>query len=127
MEGEGSGRPPPHVLVVERDMITGFGLTEDLADLGYRVSGPFAGHQEVLVLLETDPPDAAIIDLALTDGAGVTAARALRARQVPVVFFSAGDRHRYVNGEFADVPWIDKPATTERLLKALKMPCGRRG
>jgi DNA-binding response OmpR family regulator len=115
------------VLVVERDMITGFGLTEDLTDLGYRVSGPFAGHQEVLVLLETDPPDAAIIDLALTDGAGVTAARALRARQVPVVFFSAGDRHRYVNGEFADVPWIDKPATTERLLKALKMPGGRRG
>ena len=119
---DGSGPPPRHMLVVERDMITGFGLTEELIDLGYRVSGPFAGHEEALALLESDPPDAAIIDLALTDGSGITTARALRARQVPVVFFSAGDRHRYVDGEFADVPWIDKPATTERLLKALKMP-----
>jgi DNA-binding response OmpR family regulator len=110
------------MLVVERDIITGMGLTEDLIDLGYRVSGPFSGHKEVLALLDTDPPDAAIIDLALTDGTGVEAARALRALQVPIVFFSAGDRRRYVDGEFADVPWVDKPATTDRLLSVLKLP-----
>jgi DNA-binding response OmpR family regulator len=122
MHGDGSGPTRRHMLVVERDMITGMGLTEDLIDLGYRVSGPFSGHKEVLALLDTDPPDAAIIDLALTDGTGVEAARALRALQVPIVFFSAGDRRRYVDGEFADVPWVDKPATTDRLLSVLKLP-----
>jgi DNA-binding response OmpR family regulator len=115
-----------HVLVVERDMITGLGLSEDLMELGYRVSGPFAGHKDVLALLDADPPDAAIVDLALRDGSGIVAARALRARSVPLVFFSAGDRRQYTDGEFKDVPWVDKPATTDRLLSALKMPGARR-
>jgi DNA-binding response OmpR family regulator len=125
MQGDGSGPPSRHVLVVERDMITGLGLSEDLIDLGYRVSGPLAGPKELLALIETDPPDAAIIDLACTDGSGIMAARALRAREVPVVFFSAGDRRHYARGEFAEVPWVDKPATTDRLLGALKLPHGR--
>src|SRR3954470_127866 len=122
MHGNGSGPRRRHMLVVERDMITGMGLTEDLADLGYRVSGPFGGHEEVLAVLQTDPPDAAIIDLALTDGTGVEAARALRALQVPIVFSSAGDRAPDRGGEFPDVPWVDKPATTDRLLSVLKLP-----
>jgi len=35
-------------------------------------------------------------------------------------------RRRYVDGEFADVPWVDKPATTDRLLSVLKLPHSRR-
>lgn len=125
MQGDGSGPPRRHMLVVEHDVITGFGLTEDLIDLGYRVSGPFAEGKELLALIETDPPDAAIIDLASADGSGVAAARALRARDVPIVFFSAGDRRCYADGEFGEVPWVDKPATTDRLLGALRLPHGR--
>jgi hypothetical protein len=89
MQSDGS-ELRPHMLVVERDVIIGYGLAEDLSELGYRVSG-------------------------------LEAARALRSRGIPVVFFSAGDRKRYLDGEFKEVPWVDKPASTERVLGALKM------
>jgi DNA-binding response OmpR family regulator len=113
--------PRPHVLVVERDMIIGFGLAEDLAELGYRVSGPYRSFGEVVTLMAGDPPDGAIIDIVLSDGAGIEATRALCRRGIPVVFFSAGDRRRELDEEFRTVPWVDKPAPTERLLHALKM------
>jgi DNA-binding response OmpR family regulator len=120
MQSDGS-ELRPHMLVVERDVIIGYGLAEDLSELGYRVSGPCGSYDEVATLLSADPPDGAIIDIGLRDGAGLEAARALRSRGIPVVFFSAGDRKRYLDGEFKEVPWVDKPASTERVLGALKM------
>lgn len=105
------------MLVVERDMIVGLGLAEDLLDLGYRVSGPFISCGEIVSLLEGDAPDAAIVDLALRDGTGIAAARMLKSRRIPFVLFSAGDRQDHDRSEFADVPWVDKPATTERILQ----------
>ena len=111
--------PRRHVLVMEPEMITGLGLAEDLADFGCRVSGPFARLRDFASLLSSDPPDCAIVDLAVSDGDGLTAARELTSRGIPLVFFSAGDRRLYVDGEFRDVPWVDKPASIGRLLAAL--------
>lgn len=108
-----------HVLVVEREMITGLGLAEDLLDLGFRVSGPFIEAAEISALLLSDPPEWAIVDLAVKDGTGLAAARELSARNIPLVFFSGGDRSRYVDGEFGGVPWVEKPARIERLLAAV--------
>jgi DNA-binding response OmpR family regulator len=113
---------PRHVLVVERDMIIGLGVAEDLSELGYRVSGPCVSFSEVTGVLATDSLDGAIIDVVLQDGSGIEAARLLRARGIPLVFFSAGDRRRFSEGEFKDVPWVDRPAPIERLLAALKLP-----
>jgi DNA-binding response OmpR family regulator len=111
----------PHLLVVERDMIVGYALAEDLDELGYRVSGPYRSFGEVETVLAGDPPDGAIIDIMLTDGAGIEATRALCRRGIPVVFFSAGDKRRLLDEQFAHVPWVDRPAPIERLLGALKM------
>jgi DNA-binding response OmpR family regulator len=119
MQDDDDGAAPPHLLVVERDMIVGFALAEDLGELGYKVSGPYRSFAEVATLLADEPPDGAIIDIAITDGAGIEATRALCRRGIPVVFFSAGDRRRTLDAEFKDVPWVDRPAATERLLGAL--------
>lgn len=138
MQAEGSkapaGRqscrqPPGHVLVLERDSIIGLGLAGDLAELGFRVSGPCISLAEVASVLNSETPDGAIIDVVLRDGAGIAAARLLRSHGVPIVFFSAGDRGPFTKREFADVPWIDKPAPTERLVGALRLrlPGGERG
>lgn len=114
-----------HVLVVERDMIVGLGLAEDLLDLGYRVSGPFISCADILSLLDSDPPDRAIVDIALRDGTGVAAARALVSRRIPTVLFSAGDRRLHEAGEFRSLPWIDKPADTHRILHLFPRPVDR--
>lgn len=109
-----------HGVVVERDMIVGLGVAEDLLDLGFRVSGPFMNAREVIDLLAEDPPDFAIVDVGLRDGSGRSAAQALRARGIPLVIFTVGDRRAYMDGEFKDVPWVEKPAVTDRLLDVLK-------
>jgi CheY-like chemotaxis protein len=111
----------PHLLVVERDMIVGYALAEDLDELGYRVSGPYRSFGEVETVLAGDPPDGAIVDIVLTDGVGIEATRALCRRGIPVVFFSASDKRGLLDEQFKDVPWVDRPAPTERLLGALKM------
>lgn len=129
MAAEGSNAPARHVLVLERDTIIGLGLAEDLIELGFRVSGPCASLREVAAILRDEIPDGAILDVVLKDGTGLAAARLLRSHGVPVVFFSAGDRRDFVQGEFADVPWIDRPAPIGRLLAALglKRPGTRQG
>lgn len=118
MTTDGTVDRPRHVLVVERDMIVGMSLAEDLADHGFRVSGPFCSSREPLALLEADPPDAAIVDVGLRDGEGAEIARRIGARLIPVVLFSAETRGHHGSGLGA-VPWIEKPASTARLLAAL--------
>lgn len=108
-----------HILVVERDMIVGLSLAEDLLDLGFRVSGPFISGEDVLALMPVDPPDLAIVDVSLRDGSGKLTARALAERAIPFVLFSARDSRETPEAEFAATPWVDKPASTERLLEVL--------
>ncbi len=108
-----------HILVVERDMIVGLSLAEDLLDLGFRVSGPFICAEDVLALMPVDPPDLAIVDVSLRDGSGRQTARALAERAIPFVLFSARDSRETREDEFAETPWVDKPASTERLLEVL--------
>lgn len=108
-----------HILVVERDMIVGLSLAEDLLDLGFRVSGPFISAEDALALMPLDPPDLAIVDVSLRDGSGTMTARALAERAIPFVLFSARDSRETREAEFAATPWVDKPASTERLLEAL--------
>lgn len=108
-----------HILVVERDMIVGLSLAEDLLDLGFRVSGPFISAEDALALMPVDPPDLAIVDVSLRDGSGTLTARALAERAIPFVLFSARDSRETREGEFAATPWVDKPASTERLLEVL--------
>lgn len=112
-------QPSRHILVVERDMIVGLSLAEDLADLGFRVSGPFICAEDALALMPVDPPDLAIVDVSLRDGSGTRTARALAERAIPFVLFSARDSREAREAEFAATPWVDKPASTARLLEVL--------
>lgn len=129
MPAGGPGGQLRHVLIVERDVIVGMGLADDLTELGFRVSGPFISGQDAIDVMAADLPDAVIVDLALRDGSGPEVARAAKGRDIPLVLFSAGGRRALVDGEFRDVPWVEKPASTVRLLQALALsddPAGLR-
>ena len=115
-----SGPPPRRVLLVERDMIVGMSVAEDLTELGFVVSGPFDSLDEVEPVLDGASPDLAIVDVGLRDGTGIATARAVKNRGIPLVLFSSGNRQHYVDGEFQDVPWIEKPASTEQVLRAFR-------
>ncbi len=119
MSPDAGREPGRHILVVERDMIVGLSLAEDLLDLGFRVSGPFISAEDALALMPVDPPDLAIVDVSLRDGSGTRTARALAERAIPFVLFSARDSRETPEAEFAAAPWVDKPASTDRLLEVL--------
>jgi DNA-binding response OmpR family regulator len=60
----------------------------------------------------------------LSDGSCFELARALRARDVPVVFVSAA-RSDGVPKDLEGVPWLEKPFTSEDLMEALRSALGR--
>jgi DNA-binding response OmpR family regulator len=61
-----------------------------------------------------EAPEAAILDIELTDGASTGLARALRLADVPFVVVS-GITTSAPPPEFAGVEWIEKPADNRRL------------
>jgi hypothetical protein len=63
------------ILLVEDDALIGLMLEHDLLAHGFTVLGPFASCAATLAWLDGQVPDAAILDITLTDGPCVELAR----------------------------------------------------
>ena len=109
------------VLLVESSAIIGLDLADDLESHGYAVEGPLA-CAAAAQWLETRTPDLAILDVDLQSGMCVALARELRAREVPILIFSAHDR-AYALEEFRSLPWLAMPASKHALHSALHELC----
>lgn len=105
------------VLLVESSAIIGLDLAEELERLGYTVGGPLA-CAAALEWLATQTPAMAVLDVDLQSGSCVDLARALRARDVPILVFSTHDQ-RHSLPEFRDLPWLSMPAPMNALGAAL--------
>src|SRR5829696_8566195 len=108
----------PTVLLVESSAIIGLDLYDELERQGYGVVGPFACDR-ALEWLETGTPEVAVLDVDLQSGACVVLARGLRARNVPILVFSAHDQ-RHSLPEFRDLAWLSMPAPMSALDVALR-------
>lgn len=108
------------VLILEDEMIIGLDIADALASDGYQIAGPFVSSREALAWMETFSPDLGILDVRLRRDSGFAVARELRRRGIPFVFYS-GDVGDYetLQGEFPDIPWVDKPAPVAQLKAAL--------
>ena len=70
-------------------------------------------------MLNVLSPDVALLDTVLKDGSCVKVARDLRQRSVPFLILSGMSSHWDDALEFADVPWIEKPASFVEILAAV--------
>jgi hypothetical protein len=61
----------------------------------------------------------AIVDYMLRDGPCTALLQALRTRGVPFVIFSGYARGPEHDDAFLDVPWFEKPASSDALLEVL--------
>jgi DNA-binding response OmpR family regulator len=109
------------VLLVESSAIIGLDLADELESQGYEVEGPFA-CAAAAQRLKTRTPDLAILDVDLRSGSCVGLARELRAREVPILIFSAHDRSDAL-AEFRSLPWLAMPAPKHALHAALRDLC----
>jgi hypothetical protein len=61
--------PQPRVLVLQRELLPNLSLMTSLARAGLEVVGPFNRVSQALAWIESNRPDAAVLDIALWDGA----------------------------------------------------------
>ena len=112
------------VLVAEDEGAISIALEDALADDGYTVAGPFSTCARAQAWLVENTPDLALLDVWLSDGSCFELARALRVRDVPVVFVSAA-RSDGLPKDLERVPWLEKPFASEDLMEALRSALGR--
>ena len=100
------------VLVVEDNAIIGLDLQMTLEDFGYRVLGPASSNEDALAMLAHERPDAAVVDLHLTDGLATPVTEALSALGVPFMLLTGSDDDAALPGS---VPHLGKPYALDAL------------
>jgi DNA-binding response OmpR family regulator len=111
------------ILVVEDESVIGLAVADLLSDEGFRVVGPIATRREALSVLDSDRPDAVLLDLTLKDGSSAEFVRELKTRCVPFVVFS-GHRQEGLAG-LEGVPWVEKPGRGNEIVAALSAAIDR--
>jgi DNA-binding response OmpR family regulator len=104
------------VLVVGAEALVAPDLATALRARGLGIAGPFSSCREVIAVLAGSRPVAAVIDAGLEDGAGLSIARELRRRDLPIVFLSRAESFRpEALDEWGDALWIAKPVASAHL------------
>src|SRR3954447_2744770 len=79
------------VLLAEDDALVSLYLMTTLQTAGYVVVGPISAVAEALSIIDSEPPDAALLDLQFAAGDTAPVAAALRAGGVPFVVLTDDD------------------------------------
>ncbi len=108
----------PVVLLLEDEALIAVDLQDELQDAGFEVAGPFTACTAALEWLETNTPDAAILDAALKDGSCREIAFELERREVPFLIYSGHSEDCGLMAELDHVAWIEKPMPPVVLVQA---------
>lgn len=106
------------LLVVEDEPIIALALEDLLCSCGARVVLT-GGVEQGLEILETEPVDAAILDVNLHGALSYPLASRLRERAIPYIF-ATGNGVQLHPPEFAAVPTVSKPYSLKAIQKALE-------
>jgi DNA-binding response OmpR family regulator len=107
------------ILVADDNAVISFFVEDEIEAAGCVAVGPFSSCKAASSWLSADTPDAAVLDIQLTDGHCDELALLLRERGVPFIVFSGMDRAA-VHPVFKDVLWVSKPCANGDLEKALR-------
>lgn len=108
------------VLLVEDELLVAWDIEQMLTAAGVRVLGPASSVGAALALLNTERPDAAILDLNLRGELVTPVARRLREMGVPFVLSTAYNHLRSESEEaFSGVENLGKPLASTRCVQVL--------
>jgi CheY-like chemotaxis protein len=105
-----AGERKRRILVVEDEALIAMDLERIVRRAGCEVVGPVGRAEEALRLAAEGRPDAAILDIELSDGDSFAVADALARRRVPFVFVT-GSAPAALPERFRGRPLIQKPTT----------------
>src|SRR4051812_46845625 len=116
---QASGPPSPvvgaRVLVAADDTLVALDLITTLQTASYVVVGPVSSVAEALTIVDSVPPDAALLDLQFAAGNAAPVAAALLAGDVPFVVLT-DDAGLELEPSLAGAPRLPKPVQPEALL-----------
>ena len=104
----GGNVPTPRVLVLEDEPLIAMMMRDWLAELGCETLGPAQTVQAALALIESNPPDAAILDISVGKEDCYPVADRLQDQAVPFAFATgrAGDN---IASRHQAAPRLSKP------------------
>jgi DNA-binding response OmpR family regulator len=103
------------VLVVDDDFYLADNTREALEKAGATVLGPYGHEDEALASLDKHPPQFAVLDLNLGNGASFTIARSLQMRGVPMVLVTGYDGG-IIPADLAGTSCLQKPVSMAKLV-----------
>ncbi|WP_298260611.1 hypothetical protein [Bradyrhizobium sp.] len=83
------------------------------------MTGPFSTAPDAIRAVERAPPDCAVIDINLGDGASFELARELKRRGIPTVCVS-GYQPTILPPDLQDLVHLEKPTEVPSLIKAVR-------
>lgn len=107
------------VLLIEDEFLLALEVADALAAAGAEVSGPHATLAAASAAAQSEKADLAILDIDLRGEEVFPAARMLRARGIPFLFYTGRPDREVLRTDFAGVPVCVKPINTKRLLEEL--------
>ena len=117
---QASGPPSPvvgaKVLVAADDTLVALDLMTTLQTAGYVVVGPVSAVAEALTIIDSEPPDAAVLDLRFAAGDTAPVAAALLAGDVPFGVLTDDEDGLELEPVLASAPRLAKPVQPEALL-----------
>jgi DNA-binding NtrC family response regulator len=109
---------PARSLIIEDQALIAMSVEAYLEDSGIDVQTVTSIAQARVWLID-NTPEFVILDFMLKDGPATELAGELHERGIPFIVYSGYARHLGVPCELQEVPWLEKPARREDLLKAL--------
>jgi DNA-binding response OmpR family regulator len=110
----------PRILIVEDEMMIAIMLEDMLDELGCAVAGIAGKPEEAMAFIESQPIEAAILDVNLNGIQSFAIAAALDERGVPFMF-STGYGALVVEERYRTRPVLQKPFRQEELEAAVNM------
>lgn len=107
------------ILIVEDEFLLASDLSHTLRTAGYGVMGPVPSVATALAAVAASQPDAAILDIQLSDGKSFPVARQLAELGLPFIFLT-GFTKSDIPADLAERPLVSKLEPHGEVLKALR-------
>ncbi len=107
------------ILLVEDELLIALSILDSLMAEGAVLEGPCTTLAQANAAAGTCDIDLAVLDIDVGGEEIFPAARLLRARSIPFVFYTGQPERDQLKGEFAGTPVCVKPSSPDHLIAAL--------
>lgn len=110
------------ILIVEDEGLIADDYASTLSQAGYRIVGPYPSVETALAAVESQPVDAALLDIQLHDEMSFPIAERLQRQNIPFAFLSGYGR-QHLPPEVASCEFLPKPVAKAALLATVRKIC----